>query len=144
LSSPEVVGHLAIDGNYVFNLPQGQVTNAIWDFAPVGTYSSSDLVAALKAGRVTVSIDSATFPTGELAGAFVKSTGSAAFNPPAAPPAIDLSKITQTDAARFLTQATFGTTLADVESVIAKGYDAWIREQMVQPVSSHRRETIDD
>jgi uncharacterized protein (DUF1800 family) len=144
LSSPEVVGHLAIDGNYVFNLPQGQVTNAIWDFAPIGTYSSSDLIAALKTGRVTVSIDSALFPTGELAGAFVKSTGSAAFNPPTAPPAIDLSKITQTDAARFLTQATFGTTLADIESVTAKGYAAWINGQMAEPVSSHRRETVDD
>jgi hypothetical protein len=28
LSSPEVVAHLAIDGDYVLNLPQGQVSNA--------------------------------------------------------------------------------------------------------------------
>ena len=144
LSSPEVVAHLAIDGNYVFNLPQGQVTNALWDFAPVGTYSKADLLAALKAGRVTVSIDTAVYPAGELAGGFVKSSGSAVFNAPAAPPALDLAKITPADAARFLTQATFGPTTADINTVVAKGYAGWINAQMAAPASSQRRETMDD
>jgi uncharacterized protein (DUF1800 family) len=144
LSSPEVVGHLAIDGNYVFNLPPGQVSNALWDFAPVGTYSTTDLIAALKAGRVTVSIDTAVFPAGELGGGFVKSSGSAVFNPPAAPPAIDLSRITQVDAARFLTQATFGPTQADISAVVAHGYNAWLAEQMAVPASLHRDATMAD
>lgn len=144
LSSPEVVAHLAIDGDYVFNLPQGQVTNAFWDFAPVGTYTRADLIAALKAGRVTVSIDTATYPVGELGGGFVRSSGSAAFNPPAAPPAIDLARITQQDAARFLTQATFGATQADINALIGQGYHAWLNEQMALPASSHRKGTMDD
>jgi hypothetical protein len=75
LSSPQVVAHLEINGNYVMNLPQGQVSNAVWTFAPVGTYATTDLVAALKAGRVAVSIDTASFPGGELGGGFVRSTG---------------------------------------------------------------------
>jgi uncharacterized protein (DUF1800 family) len=144
LSSPEVVGHLVIDGNYVFNLPPGQVANAYWDFAPVGTYSSADLRAALKAGRVSVSIDTAMFPGGELGGGFVKSSGSAVFNPPATPPPLDLSRITSVDAARFLTQATFGPTQPDIGNVVAKGYGAWLAAQMAAPPSSHRRATIDD
>ena len=144
LSSPEVVAHLAIDGNYVFNLPQGQVNNAFWEFTPVGTYSRADLIAALKAGRVTVSIDTAQYPGGELGGGFVRSSGSAAFNPPAAPPAIDLSRITPVDAARFLTQATFGATQADITALTAKGYNTWISEQMAAAPSSHRGETVDD
>ena len=144
LSSPEVVGHLVIDGNYVFNLPQGQVNNAFWTFTPVGTYSTADLIAALKAGRISVSIDTAQFPGGELAGGFVRSSGAAAFNPPAAPPPIDLTRITQTDAARFLTQATFGPTIPEINGLAAKGYHAWINEQMTAPRSSHRQETIDD
>jgi uncharacterized protein (DUF1800 family) len=144
LSSPEVVGHLAIDGNYVFNLPSGQVTNAYWDFAPVGTYSRADLIAALKAGRVTVSIDSAMFPAGELGGGFVKSSGTAAFNPPLAPPAFDLSRINPQDAARFLTQATFGPTQAEINALATKGYHGWINEQMALPASSHRAETMAD
>ena len=137
LSSPEVVGHLAIDGNYVFNLPQGQVTNAFWDFSPVGTYSTADLIAALKAGRVSVSIDTATYPAGELAGGFVKSSGSAAFNIPAAPPALNLATITQQDAARFLTQATFGPRNDEVYALIAKGYNTWLNEQMALAPSYH-------
>ena len=144
LSSPEVVAHLAIDGNYVFNLPQGQVNNAFWSLSSIGTYSTADLVAALKAGKVTVSIDTAQYPAGELGGGFVRSSGSAVFNPPAAPPALDLAKITQTDAARFLTQATFGPTQADISAVMTKGYHAWINEQMTFGPASHRRETVDD
>ncbi|MGH7943781.1 MAG: DUF1800 family protein, partial [Opitutaceae bacterium] len=144
LSSPEVVAHLLIDGNYVFNLPTGQVTNAFWDFAPVGTYSSSDLIAALKDGRVSVSIDSAMFPAGELGGGFVRSSGTAAFNPPASPPAYDLTRITPEDAARFLTQATFGPTQAEITAFASKGYHSWINEQMALPPSSHRAGTMED
>jgi uncharacterized protein (DUF1800 family) len=144
LSSPQVVAHLAIDGNYVFNLPQGQVSNALWSLAPIGTYSRADLIAALKAGKVTVSVDTATFPAGELGGGFVRSSGTAAFNPPSAPPALDLSRPTRIDAARFLTQATFGATPADIDAVVARGYHAWLAEQSAQPASSHRRETMDE
>ena len=144
LSSPEVVGHLAIDGNYVFSLPQGQVANALWAFGPVGTYSTADLIAALKAGHLTVSIDTALFPAGELGGSFVRSSGSAVFNPPAAPPALNLSSLTPTEAARFLTQATFGATQADINALVAKGYQSWINEQMARAPSLHRVETIDD
>ncbi|MBL9201208.1 MAG: DUF1800 family protein [Opitutaceae bacterium] len=144
LSSPEVVAHLAIDGNYVFNLPQGQVTNALWTFEPVGTYSTADLIAALKAGRVTVSIDSANFPAGELGGNFVRSSGASVFNAPASPPSLDLSRVGVFDAARFLTQATFGPSQADLSSLMAKGYASWINEQMALPASSHREATMAD
>lgn len=144
LSSPQVVAHLAIDGDYVFNLPQGQVTGAFWGLTAIGRYSTADLIAAIKAGRVTVSIDTANFPTGELGGQFVRSSGSAAFNAPASPPAIDLTKISQTDAARFLTQATFGVRQAEIDALTTKGYAAWINEQMAVPMSSHRTETMAD
>ncbi|MES2695842.1 MAG: DUF1800 family protein [Verrucomicrobiota bacterium] len=144
LSSPEVVAHLAIDGDYVFNLPQGQVNGAFWEFNPVGRYSRADLIAALKAGRVTVSIDTANFPTGELGGGFVRSSGSAAFNAPPAAPTINLATVTQTEAARFLAQATFGVRQADIDALVAKGYNAWLAEQMAVAASSHRRGTMDD
>ncbi|MFM1749303.1 MAG: hypothetical protein RLZZ188_2969, partial [Verrucomicrobiota bacterium] len=145
LSSPQVVAHLEINGNYVMNLPPGQVSNAVWTFAPVGTYSTTDLIAALKAGRVAVSIDTASFPGGELGGGFVRSTGSAAFNPPAPAPAIDLSKVSPKEAARFLIQATFGATQEEITKVAAKGYSAWITEQInAAPPSSHRAETMHD
>ena len=41
-------------------------------------------------------------------------------------------------AARFLTQASFGPTEADIDRVLAIGYGAWIDEQLAKPPSSHR------
>jgi len=40
------------------------------------------------------------------------------------------------DAARFLTQATFGPTPASVQNVRAIGYDAWLQAQAATPASS--------
>ena len=39
------------------------------------------------------------------------------------------------DAARFLTQATFGPTSADIAHLMAIGYDAWIAEQLALPAT---------
>ncbi len=41
-------------------------------------------------------------------------------------------------AARFLTQATFGPTDAGIDRVMAIGYSAWIDEQLAKPAASHR------
>ena len=45
---------------------------------------------------------------------------------------------TRDDAARFLTQATFGPTDADIDRLMALGYSAWIDEQLALPAASHR------
>jgi uncharacterized protein (DUF1800 family) len=45
---------------------------------------------------------------------------------------------TRAEAARFLTQATFGPTEADIDRVMAVGYAAWIDEQFALPATSHR------
>ena len=42
------------------------------------------------------------------------------------------------EAARFLTQATFGPTSADIDSLMAVGYAAWIDRQFTLPATSHR------
>jgi uncharacterized protein (DUF1800 family) len=42
------------------------------------------------------------------------------------------------DAARFLTQASFGPTEASIDRVMAIGYSAWIDEQFALPATSHR------
>ncbi len=39
------------------------------------------------------------------------------------------------EAARFLTQATFGPTQADIARLMALGYDAWIEEQLGKPAT---------
>ncbi|MGL6291011.1 MAG: DUF1800 family protein [Silanimonas sp.] len=45
--------------------------------------------------------------------------------------------VAQADAARFLQQATFGPTDAEISRVISMGYDAWITDQFNRPTSSH-------
>ncbi len=44
----------------------------------------------------------------------------------------------RSEAARFLTQATFGPTDADIDRVMAIGYAAWIDEQFAKPQASKR------
>jgi uncharacterized protein (DUF1800 family) len=149
LTSDEVVAHLAIggdmnNGTYVLNLPDGQVSNLPWTPSASGQYSAAQVVAALASGNLFVEIDSATYPSGEIGGQFVTGSGSQSFTPPAAAPAINLSVVSAADAPRFLTQATFGPTTADVSALQSQGYSAWIANQMALPETSQRAATDAD
>ena len=44
----------------------------------------------------------------------------------------------RSEAARFLTQASFGPTPAEIDRVMALGYRGWIEDQFARPASSHR------
>jgi uncharacterized protein (DUF1800 family) len=64
--------------------------------------------------------------------------GGAAPTPAPAPaPAPPPAGPTADEAARFLTQATFGPTDADIARVQSIGYSAWIDEQFALPATSH-------
>ncbi|MEE9344528.1 MAG: DUF1800 domain-containing protein, partial [Methylococcales bacterium] len=53
-------------------------------------------------------------------------------------------KLNPTDAARFLTQATFGPTDESIDQLITIGsYQAWLRQQMVEPISYQLKPTQD-
>lgn len=47
---------------------------------------------------------------------------------------VQVGPISEQDANRFLTQATFGPTPADVSRLKAVGYDAWFKEQLAMPL----------
>ncbi len=55
--------------------------------------------------------------------------------PPPGPPSppTPTGPVSLQEASRFLTQATFGTTLAEVESVAGTGYGRWIDQQLAMP-----------
>ncbi len=146
LSSAEVTAHLVIGAveDYVFNLPNGQVSGVQWTFAPAGPYSSAALLAALQSGNISVRIDSATYPAGELKGSFIQGAGSKTFTPPAAPPAISLTNVTATDAARFLTQATFGPKKSEIDALTGGSITAWLDAQLALPFTSHRTAILAD
>ena len=144
LSSPEVTAHLVINGVFVEGVPPGQVNGSVWVFQPTGAYSAADLIAAIKAGRVYVSIDTSAYPGGELTGSFLKSTGSGVFSVPSAPPPVDLTQVSQADAARFLTQATFGPSATDINAFVSQGYTTWLNTQIAMAPTLHRAATLAD
>ena len=57
---------------------------------------------------------------------------------PAPPPVVVEKPVTRAEAARFLTQATFGPSEGDIDRVMSLGYAAWIDEQLALPAASHR------
>jgi uncharacterized protein (DUF1800 family) len=142
LSSEEVTAHLTVggtgtSGTFVFGLGTGQVTDKLWTFTPTGNYTSASLLSALASGDLYVEIDTTNYSSGELGGKFLLGSGSESFSPPPAPPPVNLSVVSQTDAARFLTQATFGPTLADINTLVSEGYNVWFANQMALPETSH-------
>ncbi len=150
LTSTEQAPHLTVgvpgsSSNFVFSLNYpGQVNNQVWTFTATGPYSAAQLLSSLQAGNIYVEIGSQNYPAAELTGQFLQNSGSQTFVAPAPPPAINLNSVAQTDAARFLTQATFGPTLNDINTVVSEGYTAWIANQTALPETSHLTETRAD
>jgi uncharacterized protein (DUF1800 family) len=145
LSSPETVAYLrygtgAEVGAELLRLPNGQVNGVSWIFTGSGALTAADIVQGLKDGRIFLSIESANFPTGELRGTFIQTSGSLTFTPPAAPAPLPNSVLTATDAARFLIQGTFGPSRAEIDALAGQrlaDLDAWISAQIALPASLH-------
>ena len=94
-------------------------------------------VAILKSGSMYASLTTAANPSGELRGQLGRSAATGTFTPPADPPPLPTTLPTANEAARFLTQATFGPTAADITIVQRDGYAAWIDAQFAMPASFH-------
>jgi len=147
LSSPITNAYLVLGANedFVFSLgTNGQINGAQWSFTPTGLYSRAQLLEALKSGKISVRIDTAKYPTGEVKGTFIQGAGTRTFVAPDAPPAVSLSSVTVSDAARLLTQATFGPTKTEIDALTGGSIDAWITAQMALPFTSHRTATVAD
>lgn len=104
-------------------LPIGQVVNEPYTIIPVGALSGQDIVDALfqvNGHYNYVNVGTGSFPAGEISGILARQTGSSTFTPPPAPPAITaLSGDALTrDVTRFLTQATFGPTKAEIDALV--------------------------
>lgn len=143
LSSPQTVAYLRLGntgevGTELARLSNGQVNGQSWIFQSTAGLTAAEMVQALKDGRVFVSIESANFPGGELRGAFIQSSGSTTFTPPATMPAMADAPMTAVDAARFLMQATFGPTQAEIDGLVGRRFSElrnWIGTQIGLPPS---------
>ncbi|MBL9205722.1 MAG: DUF1800 family protein [Opitutaceae bacterium] len=145
LTSMQTVAYLRLGesnqvGAELFRLPNGQVNSLPWNINSTANLQASEIVTALQDGRVFVSIQTVNLPGGEIVGTFVRATGSSSFVPPPAPPSLPTGGLTTTEVSRFLTQATFGPTQAEIDALVGQPRSAlatWISNQVSAPVSLH-------
>ncbi|MBS1810570.1 MAG: DUF1800 family protein [Acidobacteria bacterium] len=146
LTTPTTSGHIhgpadpGQSGGILFDLdtaPKQADGSFVWTFTQVGATTAAQIVQALKAGRLYINIHSSRYPSGEIRGHYGIINGTQTFTPPPAPPALPSGKPTANDAARFLTQATFGPKMADITSLQTKGFDTWLNEQFAMSTVSH-------
>ena len=107
-----------------------------WIIADVGPVTAAQIVEAIKAGQVYLNVDTTKYPAGEIRGQYAFATGSQAFTPPPAPPALPGGSPTAQDAQRFLTQATFGPSTTEINNLVSIGFDAWLNQQFNTPTTS--------
>ena len=110
-----------------------------WTIADIGGITVEEIRQSILAGTTYVNIHTGQYPEGEIKGMLQPVTGSRNFVPPADPPALPNTPITVPEAIRFLNQATFGLSGADldnnqqldaIEEVQSLGYAGWIDKQM--------------
>lgn len=152
LTSPQTLAYLRLGnpgevGVDLLKLPLGQISGQAWVISDGGGFSAADIVKALKEGRVFLSIESSSYPAGELRGSFVQSSARAVWSAPASPPRLADEPMGAADAARFLIQTTFGPTGTEIDGLTGKrrgDLEAWITAQMALPPSLHLDATDED
>lgn len=141
LTGPITSQHIhAADGSILFDLdttPPQADGSRVWRIAPAGTFSTAAILAALRGGECYLNLHTAAYPAGEIKGFFRQSSGSQSFTPPPPPPPLPGGLPSQTDAARFLLQATYGPRPGEVEALQQKGFSRWLDEQIAMPAVSH-------
>lgn len=146
LTTPFTSAHIhgpadpGVNGPILFDLdsaPRQSDGSYVWTFVPVGTTTVAQILTALKTGRLYINVHTSRYPSGEIRGQYGASNGSIVFVPPPPPPALPPGPPTASDAARFLTQATYGPTLSRIAALQGSSFSAWLSQQMAQPADSH-------
>ena len=109
----------------------------IWNITPVGPLGVADIQEIIKEGKAYINIHSVNYPNGEINGHFSPADGVQTFTAPPNPPAWTDDHANTNAAARFLIQATFGPSPADIAAVQSLGYTNWIDNQLALPATYH-------
>jgi uncharacterized protein (DUF1800 family) len=140
LSSTMTGAHIhAPDGQIIFDLDDATPAtdgSMTWTITAAGSWSRTQILAALRAGQCYLNLHTANYPSGEIKGFFRIANGSITFTPPPAPPALPSGPPTANDAARFLTQATYGPTPEAITALQSQGFPAWLDAQFSLPTTS--------
>jgi hypothetical protein len=148
LTSPLTGKHIHADaylnhtaGEIIFDIddatpqPDGSY---VWNIVPIGTYTSTaDILEAIRQGKTYINLHTVNHPAGEINGHFTLAEGTQVFIPPPPPPLWTDDHSSSNAASRFLIQATFGPSPAEIQNVINLGYEGWIDNQIALPVSHH-------
>ncbi|GAB5558608.1 MAG: hypothetical protein SynsKO_02550 [Synoicihabitans sp.] len=142
LSSPVTAAYirLGVPGQAstpLVRLPSGATNNTQWEISQTGSLSPADILTALREGRIFATAETVNNPQGELTGSALQYDASAAFTTPPTPAPAPLAPANETEAARFLTQATFGPSRRSLSEQMSLTYADWINAQMALPSSSH-------
>ncbi|MGB7159168.1 MAG: DUF1800 family protein [Tepidisphaeraceae bacterium] len=107
-----------------------------WVFGDT-VYTAEQIAGFIEQGLTYINLHTSVYPNGEIRGQYGLAAGSQTFTKPPPPPALPSGPPTAEDAARFLTQATFGPTIEDIGALQASSFDAWLSTQFAsQPPSS--------
>jgi len=148
LSTPVTAKHIHAD-TYLGKNPQGQIIfdidtatqepdgSYVWVIAPSGTLTAADIVEIIKQGKSYINVHTVNYPAGEINGHFGLAVGTASFTPPPPPPVWVKDHSNSNAAARFLQQATFGASPAEIKAVRSYGYEGWINKQFKLKPSGH-------
>jgi uncharacterized protein (DUF1800 family) len=127
---------LQADGSYRWPIP-----------AYVAGRSRAQIVQDLKDGIVYFNVHTAMYPAGEIKGFYSRVDGSQTFTPPAPAPSWTDDSGTPAGAARFLSQASFGGSPADIAALMAitptggkSRYELWIEDQFTKAPTYHLSE----
>ncbi|HEV2210040.1 MAG TPA: DUF1800 family protein [Verrucomicrobiae bacterium] len=101
----------------------------VWQIGPVGTLQPADIVEIIREGKAYLNVHTVNYPAGEISGNFTLAAGTETFVAPPPPPAWTDDSANSNAAARFLIQATFGPSPADIATVQALGYAGWLSNQ---------------
>jgi uncharacterized protein (DUF1800 family) len=129
----------------LISLPLGQINSFTWNITPTGDLSVAEQVAALKAGQLYINVHTANDPDGEIRGQLAYAgtvpsegrlylpviTRGISSTSPITPtdPITPTGPLSTADAIRFLEQATFGPTPAEVTRLKQIGLSAWLTQQ---------------
>lgn len=137
-------------GATLVSVPPSQYGGYAWPIKASQFFTTDQAVLdALLAGEFSFVVFTETSAGGEIGGSLQVTAGSTEFQapPPAAPVAVLTGDELDRDIARFLTQASFGPTQAEVDAMRARvaghggdrvaAFGAWIDEQLALPSPSH-------
>jgi uncharacterized protein (DUF1800 family) len=107
----------------------------IWSITSTGAASASTIINDIQQGLAFLMIETVNNSSGEIAGNFFQINGSQTAPTPVPDPGFTDDSSTDAGAARFLNQAAFGASPADLAAVESEGYSTWINNQMAMPAS---------